>query len=72
MSNKYFYDSNLGRYIQRNETYTGAHTKITSRHLENHELENIKIRQLERIAKALELIVQQIDIRIEQSEEQKV
>lgn len=58
MANKYYFDSTLGRYAQLSNTYTGPNTKSTSRHLEPHELENIKIRQLERIANALELIAE--------------
>lgn len=61
MANKYYFDSTLGRYAQLSSTYTGPSTKSTGRHLDPDELENIKIRQLERIANALEVIVEAVN-----------
>ena len=72
MSLNYFYNSALGRYVQNSNSYTGPSTKSTGRYLEPHELENIKIRQLERIANALEIIVEQNNLNVKHTQEQEV
>lgn len=60
MASRYYFDSTLGRYVQSGSTYTGASTKMNNRFLEPHELENIKIRQIERIANVLERIAESL------------